>query len=95
MKPVLVKAVVAESSIEGFNESILHRFAGLDVMEMNLGSLCPKVHGFASELRPIIRGDGFGQTTGAGKFLKDIDHGSAADGSIDMNGQALTGEVID
>ena len=33
-KPVLVKAVVAESAIEAFNKSVLHGLSRLDVMKV-------------------------------------------------------------
>jgi hypothetical protein len=94
IEPVLVKAVIAEGAVEGFNEGILHGFAGLDVMKMNASSLCPKEDGLAGELRAIVGGDDFWKAASEGEFFQDINDSNAADGSIDMESQALAGEVI-
>jgi hypothetical protein len=53
------------------------------------------MEGFAGELRAVVCGDDFGQAAGAGEILKQIDDGGAADGGIDMEGEALACEVID
>jgi len=92
---VLVEAVIAEGAVEGFDEGILGGFAWLDVMEMDAGGLRPEVDGFAGELGAVVGGDGLGQAAGEGECLKQTDDGSAADGSICMECEALAGEVID
>ena len=94
VEPMLIEAVITKGAVKGFNESILHGLTGLDVMKMNMSSLCPKVDSLAGELRSVVGGDGLWQTTSEGKLFQDINDGSATDGGIDMESQALTGKVV-
>ncbi len=48
-KPVLVKAVVAESAIEAFNKSVLHGLSRLDVMKGDARRSSPEVKSFAGQ----------------------------------------------
>jgi len=92
---MLVEAVIAEGAIEALDEGVLHRFARLDMMESNAGALSPEVEGFAGELRAIVHGDGLGKTTRESQALENGNDRGPADGGVDMDGQALAGEVID
>ena len=56
-EPMLVETVVAESAIEGLDESVLGGLAGLDVMEDDAGGLSPAMQSAADELRAVIGGD--------------------------------------
>ena len=56
-KPVLVKAVVAESAIEAFNKSVLHGLSRLDVMKGDARRSSPKVKSLAGQLRAIVQSD--------------------------------------
>ena len=94
-EPMLVKAVVAEGAVEAFNESVLHGLSRLDVMKGNVHRLSPEMKGFAGKLRAVVQSDHLWQGTGESEFLKHIDDGGTTDGGIDMDGQALTGKVID
>jgi hypothetical protein len=94
-KPMLVKAVVAESATEAFNESVLHGLSRLDVMKGDARRLSPEVKGFAGQLRAIVQSDDLWQGTGQSELLKHINDGGTTDGGIDMDRQALTGKVID
>ena len=94
-EPVLVEAVVTEGAVEGFDEGVLGGFARLDVMEMDAGGLGPEVDGFAGELGAVVGGDGLWQAAYEGELLKERDDGSAADGSVGMECEALACEVID
>lgn len=94
-EPVLVEAVIAEGTIEAFDKGVLHGFAWLDVVEADFVLHSPEVEGLASELGAVVDGDRDGKTSGGGEFLEDLDDGGSADGGIDMDGQTLTGEVID
>jgi len=81
-EPVLVEAVVTEGAVEGFDESVLHGFAGLDVVDGDTCGLSPEVEGATGELGAIVGGDGGGQAAGGGELLEDGDDGRATDGSI-------------
>ena len=94
-KPVLVKAVVAESAIETFNKSVLHGLSRLDVMKGDARRSSPEVKSLAGQLRAIVQSDDLWQGTGESELLKHINDGSTTDGGIDMDRQALTGKVID
>ena len=93
-EPVLIETVIPEGSVEGFDEGILHGFAGLDVMKMDVGSLSPKVDGLAGKLGTVVGGDGFGQATSDCELFQDINDGSTANGGIDVESQTLTGKVV-
>jgi hypothetical protein len=69
-KPMLVEAVIAEGSIEALDEGVLHRFARLDMMESDPGTLSPEVKGFAGELGTIVHGDGLGKSAREGQALE-------------------------
>ena len=92
---MLVTAVVAEGAIEALDEGVLHRFARLDMMESNAGALSPEVEGFAGKLGAIVHGDGLGKPTRESQALENGNDRGPADGGVDMDGQALAGEVID
>ena len=94
-EPVLVEAVVAEGSVEAFDEGVLHGLAWLDMVKADMVFHGPEVQGFSGELGAVIHGDGSGQAARAGKLLEDMDDGRPADKGIDMDGQALAGEVVD
>ena len=94
-EPVLVEAVIAKGAVEAFDEGVLHGFAGLDVMKGHAGALSPKVKGLAGKLGTVIHGDGVGQTAGESEVFQDGDDAGSTDGGIDMEGEALPGEVVD
>ncbi len=92
---MLVEAIVAKGAIEAFDESILHGFAGLDVVDEDTSGLSPQMKGTTGKLWTVVGGDRGGQAAGGSKLIEDGDDGGAADGSIDMQSQALASEVID
>ena len=94
-KPVLVEAVIAEGAVEALDEGILHGFTRLDVMKGDPGALSPEVKGFAGKLGTVIDGDSLGQLAGESQALQDGNDRCPADRGVDMDGQALSGEVID
>ena len=59
-EPVLVQALVAETSVERFNEGILGRLSGLYEMQIDARIACPDDHGFAGELGPVVDDNFFG-----------------------------------
>ena len=94
-KPMLVKAVVAESAIEAFNKSVLHGLSRLDVMKVYSCRLSPVVMCFAVQIRAIVNIVYIWMVRGQSELLKHINDGGTTDGGIDMDRQALTGKVID
>jgi hypothetical protein len=57
--------------------------------------LSPEVEGFAGKLGAIVHGDGLGKPTRESQALENGNDRGPADGGVDMDGQALAGEVID
>jgi hypothetical protein len=49
-EPVLVEAIIPESAVEAFDESILHGFAGLDVVDEDTSGLSPQMKGTTGKL---------------------------------------------
>ena len=94
-EPMLVKAVVAEGAVEAFDKGVLHGSAGLDVMKGNPGALSPEVKGLAGKFGAVIHGDGLWEVTAESQSLQEGNDGGTADGGINMDGQTLTGKVID
>jgi hypothetical protein len=91
---VLVEAVVTKGAIEGLDEGILIGLTGLDMIEVYLAPLSPEVKGLASELRPIIAGDGTWGSNRVAEDIEQLNHGLPSDGGIDMECQALAGAII-
>ena len=94
MEPVLVEAIVAEGAVEAFDEGVLHGFAGLDVVEVDVIALSPEMQRFAGELGAVVGSDGVGKAVGLGERIEHGSHRRTADGGIHVQGQALTGEVV-
>lgn len=53
------------------------------------------MEGATGELGTVVGGDGVGQAAGSGELIEDGHDGGPADGGIDVESQALAGEVID
>jgi hypothetical protein len=53
----LVQLLVAEAAVETFDEAILHRLAGGDVMPCNRDLLAPFEDGHAGHFCPVVRDD--------------------------------------
>lgn len=51
----LVEALVAEAAVEAFDEAVLHRLSGGDVVSFDLGLLAPFEDGHAGQLRAVVR----------------------------------------
>ena len=94
-KPMLVEAVIAEGAIEALDEGVLHRFPRLDMMESEPRALRQEVEGFASELRAIVDGNDLGKPPRERQALEHGNDRGPADGSVDIDGQALASKVID
>ncbi len=69
-EPVLVEAFIAEPPVEGFDEGVLGRLAGLDEIEPNAVALGPFVERLANHLGTVVEDDLQGQATGLGEPIE-------------------------
>lgn len=56
-KDIHIKHRLPICSVEPFDETVLHRAAGLDEFEFDLVRLGPVGHGDRCELRPVVESD--------------------------------------
>ena len=49
----LVQLLIAQAAIEAFDESVLHLFAGCDIVPFNLRRISPRQDGVAGEPDPL------------------------------------------
>jgi hypothetical protein len=64
-------------------------------MKGNPGALSPEVKGLAGKFGAVIHGDGLWEVTAESQSLQEGNDGGPADGGINIDGQTLTGKVID
>ena len=50
----LIKTLVTEAAIEAFDKSVLHRFAGSDIMPIDMDLLAPFEDGHTGHLRAVV-----------------------------------------
>src|SRR5215813_905346 len=92
---VLVKAFVAEAAVEAFDEGVLHRLAGRDVMPTDAAVLLPAQHDVGGELAAVVA-DNQQRLLALGDDRIELTCDPAAgDRSVDNERQALAGEVVD
>ncbi len=91
---MLVVAIVSESTIEAFAESILHRFAGLDEIELHAGPLRPQEHCIAYELRAIVKNNLPREAVLATKDIQKCRQPPAEDRCIHQLADTLAGVII-
>ena len=90
----LIQALVAEAAVEAFDEAVLHRLAGGDVMPVDLCLLAPFEDGHAGHLRSVVRDDrprfsAFGDET-----IQLAGKPCPRQGCIGDQAQAFAGEVV-
>lgn len=90
-----VQALVAEAAIEAFDDAVLHRLAGGDVMPFDLGLLTPFEDGHAGHLRAVVRDDRLRLPPPDDKGVQLAGKPSARQGCVGDQAQAFAGEVID
>ena len=95
-EPVRVKAFVAQSAIEAFNEGIVGRLSGPAEVQRDAVDIGPMVERPRDKFRAIVHPDlGGGAATFKQQAVHDSDHLLTLDPLIDMNRQALAGVGID
>ena len=93
-EPVLVETVVTEGAVEGFDEGVLGRLTGLDVIEVHMAPLGREVEGLAGELWSVVKGNGTGSSQSIAEGVEHFGHHLPSDRGIDMERETLTGAVI-
>src|ERR1700694_2579846 len=91
---MLVKALVAQTAIERFNERILDWLAGRDVVPVEPPD-GPAQHRHAGHLAAVIADDHSWASAFRHQTLQFAHHAHATDRGIDHRGQAFAAEVID
>lgn len=69
-EPVFIHALVAKLAVEAFDVRTLVRFAGPNERQLHRVLVSPGVEHLVFELRPVIHGDGSGQSAGVGQPLQ-------------------------
>lgn len=92
---VHVEELVADLTVERFNAALLRWLTGRDEVQLDILLGCPAQHGVARELRAVIKPNRLGQPAFEGDPFKLPDSVGASQRVVDVQRQALAGEVVD
>jgi hypothetical protein len=90
-----VQQLIAQAAIEAFDEGILLRLAGRNVVPLDLPVLRPAQHCHAGELGAVIGNDHCWTTAGCDHGVELARDPQAWQGRISDQNQAFAGEVVD
>src|SRR6185436_16726251 len=90
-----VEARVPKLVIEAFDKPVLHRLAGIDEVEPNTLAPRPRIHLSPAKLRSVVRDDHRGVSTDRRYSIKYASHDDPGKRCADLDGQALSAEVVD
>lgn len=90
-----VEAFVSEAANETFDESVLHRFAGLDVMPVDTSLLAPFENGHAGQFRPVVGYHCRRFATQPDQGIELTDNPQAGQRCVGYQSQAFPAVVID
>ncbi len=90
---MLVRALVAQTAVERFNECILDWLAGRDVVPVEPSDR-PAQHRHTGQLTAVIADDHFWAATFHHQTLQFAHHAHATDRGIDHRGQAFAAKVV-
>jgi hypothetical protein len=94
-EPVCVEALVAQATVERFDEGIVGRLAGPGEVERDAILVGPAVERLRDELGAIIHPDALGRTAGGRDPRHSVDNLLALDALVDIDRQRLAGVGID
>ena len=94
MKPVQVEAFFAHRAIEALDDSVLGRFSGLDVLDLDLFVLCPLAEGVADELWPVVASDVAGPPAHLPDLLERLGQFGGCDAVRRFYPQVFSGALV-
>ena len=94
-EPVHVEELVANLAVERFDTCVLRRFAGRDEVQLDISLSCPAQHRMAGKLGAVIKANRLGKVALERDPLELADDIGASLRVIDVQRQALSGEVVD
>jgi len=93
---VFVEAFVAEATVEAaFDEGVLDRLSGRDIVPSDAAFLPPAQNGMRGELGAIVADDHQRPLASRDDGIEFARHPAAGDRGVDDQRQALAGEVVD
>ncbi len=95
-KPMHVEAFIAKPSVEAFDESVLHRFAGFDVLHFDILLSGPLHEMQACKLGPVITDKRFGLLSSMRECIFErARHARRRERACHFERHALSGVFID
>ncbi len=91
---MLIQAFIPKSSIEAFNESVLHRLSGLDEFELYLVSVGPLIHRLRSVLASVVADDPVRETSRDLDSVENLGNALACDREVDMQTESFVSEKV-
>jgi hypothetical protein len=95
IEDLFIKEFVAQAPVKAFNEGVLRRFAGRDVMPANAVFVLPFKHRAAGEFCPIIADDRCGLAIEADEGIEFASDPQTRDRCVGDQAEAFACEVID
>ena len=94
-EPFLIQAFISEATIEGLDQAVLRRFAGLNEVQLHPVLGRPEIQCLAAKLRAIVDLDELWLAAMSHHFLQHPHHALAAQRGVGLNSQTLPSEGID
>ena len=90
-----VQKLVAQATVEAFDEGVLHRLARCNVVPADLGLISPAQNGVAGQLRSVVADNSLGPAAPADQKIELTRHPPAGKRGIGHGGQTLAGILRD
>lgn len=94
-EPAGVKTLVAQPSVEAFNESVLNRLSRFNVIELDSVIDSPREKVTAGEFAAVIHANPFWSATLRDHTVQRTGNATAGQTGIDFQGEAFAGEGVD
>jgi len=90
-----VQQLVPAPAVEGFDEGVLPGAVGLDVERLGVAQAAPVPQDPGDELGAIVHAQVLRWAVENDEALQDVDQAICGDGTVDLHGEGLPGELVD
>ncbi len=93
-KVILIEALVAKPAVEAFDERILYRLAGRDMMQAHMAIVGPSHHREAAHLGPVVQNDRLGVTADVSDGIERTRRALSREAKIGFKNKILARAIV-
>lgn len=93
-EPVQIQTLLAQRSVEGFDEGVVGRFPRATKVDAGVVMICPEIHQLPGELSPVVREEELRSTALGGEAIERLDDMRRPQSAADLCGEGLAAEYI-